>query len=694
MHSNSVLLLLMLAVAACVALPGDATACGPSFPNTILDNDEALTRMPSGDFRRMVLAIPLKERPTCKAVSLGWGGRPSEMTAGVAIDDFTQAIAKLDFDAAKRGQIIADYVRVRKHVNTLRVNAGRDIPAVIARSLLEAFPEMGRWPVEFQLYSDAAARYHMKAIKAARDRWQQLLDLPAEQRHWRSTWAAFMLAETAETPAERIAAYQRVRELADAGFADNLGLAATSLGDEAAVEMHENGDYVRAIHLYVMQVHTGEYFAIPSLDRVVEDVLYGSRAKLPALLKDPVGRDVIMASLVGGGEWYAPGVGYHPQALVADAMEKAGLTDVAHAERLAWAAYRAGDFTAAKRWLARAHDGPVTRWLKVKLLLRDGKEAQAAELLATVVAGFDDDETWPVAGWRDGTGYPDEDRMSPRARVAGELASLKLAKQDYVDAMDLLLRNGWWIDAAYVAERVLQTAELATYVGQRWPRPLKTDLPEDDIARTERQEQAMLTRRVRYLLARRLMREGQWEKALDYFPDASLPHVVNYARAMHLARKAHDDPPGRAGHLLDAAKLLRSYGMALMGTEVAPDWSMYRGRWSPRGIKADRLDRMPADDSDSKLASPSAEEAQRAETNRAYPDKRFHYRHKAADLAWEAAEALPDGDERTAEALWVGGEALRRWDAQRARTFYRAILDRCGQTSKVAAARKRLNELH
>ena len=50
-----------------------------------------------------------------------------------------------------------------------------------------------------------------------------------------------------------------------------------------------------------------------------------------------------------------------------------------------------------------------------------------------------------------------------------ELGVLKLSRGEFAQALDALLRSGFWQDAAYVAERVLTTDELKTYVDQNWP---------------------------------------------------------------------------------------------------------------------------------------------------------------------------------------------------------------------------------
>jgi hypothetical protein len=63
------------------------------------------------------------------------------------------------------------------------------------------------------------------------------------------------------------------------------------------------------------------------------------------------------------------------------------------------------------------------------------------------------------------------------------------------------------------------------------------------------------------------------------------------------------------------------------------------------------------------------------------PDARFHYRYRAADLAWQAVSLMPDGTDETARRLCVAGSWLKDRDPAAADRFYRALVRRCGQTA-------------
>jgi hypothetical protein len=84
---------------------------------------------------------------------------------------------------------------------------------------------------------------------------------------------------------------------------------------------------------------------------------------------------------------------------------------------------------------------------------------------------------------------------------------------------------------------------------------------------------------IRYLLGRRLARLGRWKDARTYFPSDTQPIFDQYIAAI---REGHDSArrnADRAASLWTAAKLARSKGMEMLGTELAPDGALYEGNY-------------------------------------------------------------------------------------------------------------------
>jgi len=75
----------------------------------------------------------------------------------------------------------------------------------------------------------------------------------------------------------------------------------------------------------------------------------------------------------------------------------------------------------------------------------------------------------------------------------------------------------------------------------------------------------------------------------------------------------------------------------------------------------------------------SPDETARVQRHRVRPWKRYHYRYRAADLAWEAAALLPSGDEK-AGMLATAGSWLGARDPRAADRFYKQLVRCCGTT--------------
>ena len=76
----------------------------------------------------------------------------------------------------------------------------------------------------------------------------------------------------------------------------------------------------------------------------------------------------------------------------------------------------------------------------------------------------------------------------------------------------------------------------------------------------------------------------------------------------------------------------------------------------------------------------TGEEQKRLVRNGVEPEKRFHYRYVAADLAWRSAKLLPDNSEFTADVLNTAGGWIKDRDDQAADPFLQAIERRCPKT--------------
>jgi hypothetical protein len=185
---------------------------------------------------------------------------------------------------------------------------------------------------------------------------------------------------------------------------------------------------------------------------------------------------------------------------------------------------------------------------------------------------------------------------------------------------------------------------------------------------------------IRYLLGRRLARLGRWKDARTYFPSDTQPIFDQYIAAI---REGHDSArrnADRAASLWTAAKLARSKGMEMLGTELAPDGALYEGNY-PFAPDENRK-ALGTQPSLHTLSPLSPDESRRLNVpTDAQPDTRFHYRHVACDHAWAAAQLMPNDTDALAELLTEAGSWLASRDPKAADRFYKALVTRCPNTA-------------
>jgi hypothetical protein len=552
-------------------------------------------------------------------------------------------------------------------------------------------------PGEFEDYLRGAIAYHQDKPDVARAAWEKLLARPENERRLRSTWAAFMLGKLAmeKDPGTAVRWFDRTRELAAKGFSDPLGLAQSSFGWQARTEAGRRRPDA-ALKLYLLQEKAGEPTAVDSIRRVCRGAA-GDPAALQRLARSAEVRPVFTAWVlsVWTREDYDGPLDPEPARKWLAALRAAGVTKADGADRLAWAAYRAGDFAAAEDWLKRAPaDSPMARWTRAKLLLRAGKVEEAEPLLAQSAAAL---PASAVPGHGTWDAYESGVQPALRPRVQGELGATRLVRGEYAPALDALLRGGYWTDAAYVAERVLTIDELRAYVDKTWPADLaarydpnaeyKEDGEGDAWGLTDAglvpPPDARVAYDLRYLLGRRLIQAGRHADARAYLPEPWQAPADALRQALATGRDEKRPAPERARSLFRAACLTRHQGLELLGTELEPDWRLWDGSYEPDPFAAAR-----ADAKTHQRLGPSKDEAARVARSRTEPDKRFHYRYQGADLARSAADLLPDGSVEKAEMIATAGTWLRNRDPKAAQPFYTALLSCCGDTELARKAKR------
>lgn len=660
-----------IAGAALVLLSGAAAlACGPFFPWQLLDN-RALTLkstpVNSFAFEAAHIASPPKDK--LKAAELPYYSAPED--AAIALGN-AEAAGLSPAQAAK--------------LRAARQAASGDNAYRLGDGL----------PLAIRLYTAGAVAYRKADSAGAKVRFEAVLALPETQRAPRAVWAAYMLGKIAGDN-EAPAIFAKARRAALAGALDPLGLAVASYGEEARLHLHaaeallEAGgatisspeatqtasytdaakfsrsvlparatipfhtEIANAIALYAEQAAHGSDSGVQSL-RLVAEFLLDSPDRIAATADEPLAQRLMLSYALkrlqnstitrtaiwadNGDEKPGTADAKLDTALgeLVDALEK--LPHPAGADRLAALCYNLARWSCAKT-MAEKSDSPLASWVKAKLASQKGDLADAAKFYAAAAHGF-----------------PTTDSLEEDSKKAllGESAVVALARGDYVDALDKLMpvSGTYWPDVAYIAERVLTTTELKSYVDSHVP-AVTVSTSE---AAPAYDEHFNAHAALRDLLARRLMRDGHFDEALAYFSAVKI-RVAAKAYAAALANAARSwGRVDRAEALFAAATLARQSGLEMMGTEGPPD-SFYTGGNFEEGLGRTTLS--------GDLIT--AGERQRFAASNAKPDQRFHYRYLAIEEAGRAADLLPprsqafaavlchasawsSRDEHTAIALW------------------------------------------
>ena len=641
-----------------------ALACGPDFPNRYLDLPaDAILAAPEGFFAVEIQRLA----PLSKHVL-----SPVEPAADTReVDDLRAALLQRGEAAGCVAEILKKYQCYRTRQRRWAEDKSAPKPGAIPEEL----------PVEFVHYLAGATAWYEKDLEAACVEWRALLALPAGERHYRSTWAAYMLGRSVEEdfpPARTQEWFAKVRELAKAGFADSINLVGATYGVEAHWAMALQ-DYGSAIRLYLEQYAAGDESAYLSLRIAAAAAAASDEKQKGEIAREPRARRVLTAwFLARFNSSYDVEPDLAPLRAWTAALAREKVQDVDHADRLAWLAYEAGDFELAKTWAGFALDSsPETHWLRAKLALRDNRLCVGAEELSRAASS-------PALA------------AIYRSTVLGELGRVQLALDRREAALAAWLDGEHWEDAAYVAERLLTVDELKIFQANYCPtrRPLyelysgEAVTPQALYAMQSGRSdfggdsQPSLQQQLSELLARRLVRIGRVQEAKTYFYEKNRALLTTYVAYVEAGFNSLHTPKKRAKAFWLAAQLAREEGMALMGAELEPDFGIWDGSFSGSNTGAERL--KPGNDPFSATKDESVRLA-----SIPIPAKRFSYRYRAADLAWWAASLLPNESDETAEILNTAGGWLKARDPIEANRFYQALVIRCGRTKlgKAAAAR-------
>ena len=324
----------------------------------------------------------------------------------------------------------------------------------------------------------------------------------------------------------------------------------------------------------------------------------------------------------------------------------------------------------------------MSRWMLSKLALREGDLDAAVEHLQAATELFPSPEAALFADYPVNASCPHHDHHPVKAAHI-ELGILLVAVDRPSEALQAFLQGGDWLDAAWVAERLLSTQELIEFVERWFPERQPTSLNGNhgavhDLLDGQDLPASQVPASTRHLLARRLAREGRWPEALPYFPLEVSWDASRVAEGLRRGEDPSLSEDERGTAKWEAAFRMKQSGWELLATEMEPDFRVLRGWYQgadTRGLRLGEPDEEPASwlTEDEVLAQrvlhPSAAERSRLEAHGPPNEHRYHFVWTAHDLAWEAVNLMADDNPALEQALCTGGAWQRNRDPASAQRF-------------------------
>lgn len=602
-----------------------AVGCGPYFPPSYLASEAP--RSPELKYEYDLELLGKHFYPDAWAFKPDPAGGLS--TADATRSDFLAAAALLPEE--ERQNALASYLAYDRACRT------GEVPKFNTRSLPACLKE-------FYLYSSGYAE--MKNDPDCREpaAWKELLELPAADRKFRTTWVHYMLGNLALKESAD-AAYRHYRELRlarQAGFVDSCALAERS-GRNNWLLADNPFDQLRYLPADRITPLWKKNFL-----RLAAEAWELDRERV---LRDPLLREI--ALLI-----------FDPLPILKELPN--GETPLV-LERVAADCYFHNKLDRCRALLPYLPEDSLIRlYLEARFAKREGNLEEAAGKLSLWLANYRK-QAFPAKGFSSPAGEKLRQTWSGSPEfsrdVHGVLGAIHVDREDFLEALHAFLQAGSWVDAAVVAEQLLPTDTLIEYCRNH------TATPENRYG-TE----------VRYLLARRLMRENRVREAGEFFPPQLLPLHELYIETSIAANDPERSKNERALALFELGRLLMQKGFELRGTELEPDLFYLAGNYPELPSENWRNGQISVDGS--RLFFWKAELSNRNRISR-----RFHYRRIAADY-FARAGALSEDPALRAAGFWAAGFVLAKRHPDEADGYYRMLCD-CAGSPLAEAARKR-----
>ncbi|RYD29736.1 MAG: hypothetical protein EOP87_17780, partial [Verrucomicrobiaceae bacterium] len=549
----------LTAVSALLTLTVPSQACGPFFPDTILDEPQAALAVPPVSYRHELARLAGRPLP----VEVSYNSRPSEPESPfirqIPLEEAElRALWEKDGIAPEVIQKrVGEYVTVRRVLLAplMEYSTAMSFPTHGDRPpVLPVRPLGPEFPADVADYVEAARLHATGDTAAARTLWKSILDRPPAERRLRAAWAAWMLAKTSADQDECLSWYERIETEIDAGASDAIGLGAAAKSWRAGFSLQPGKmkDPVKMTHFLYEAFINGQEGAAIDLRQISSIVLGSDDETLRAAAGDPLVRRLINLELhISYDGWTgrtrAPASADDrgaPLLRWLAAVRSAAPSDLDDMSRVAWALYSAGSYEEARKVLAVCpREDALALWLQAKFDLRDGNLEQANKHLAASIRIHSKRAGWfPMnSSYSDGRWSTHSvmfDRLN-QARLLADSGIISLALKDYLAALESLRKSGYEADAAYLAENVVDLDGLVRHVRRVAPRwtPLENAAWDEETATEKdtsfnghsfRGYQIRIDNQLRHQLARRLARERRFKEAREFMRPDLVPDLDKY----------------------------------------------------------------------------------------------------------------------------------------------------------------------
>jgi hypothetical protein len=325
-------------------------------------------------------------------------------------------------------------------------------------------------------------------------------------------------------------------------------------------------------------------------------------------------------------------------------------------------------------------DNLLTLWLKAKLAIYNGNDKEATTYLYKWLNICKKNKNELIKQARITPGFNDLEKAEKD--IYGILGNAIIYKKDFTFALQCFQNAEDWASSAEVAEKLMPINDLINYVDKVVPEYKKINYPETTTpkifptysnminylesntpysTRLEFPIKQYSKNNLRYLLARRLMREGKYKMALKYMP----PNLTNTMKKLITLNSQinNKDLPAneRALAAYNLAKIMRWYGMSLSGTEFYPDYFFTNGTYDNAVIPNNWAKKRGLNAI-----------VQIMEKNLPTYNIRFHYKFEAVDILNKCIN-LTDNRELKFFANLLAGDWLYMKYPKKADQYYKAV---------------------